>query len=104
MFLPVERSITVSAPHFVAHRIFSTSSSTDDATALLPILALIFTKKLRPLIIAWDSGGLMLAGMMARAQATSLLTNSGVISCGMLAPKDVPGWAWRRSLDAYEVD
>jgi len=56
MFLPVERSITVSAPHFVAQRIFSTSSSIDDATALLPMFALIFTRKLRPMIIGSDSG------------------------------------------------
>ena len=30
MFLPVDRSITVSAPHSVAHRSFSTSSSIDE--------------------------------------------------------------------------
>ena len=51
MFLPVERSITVSAPHLVAQRIFSTSSSMELATAELPMLALIFTRKLRPMII-----------------------------------------------------
>ena len=56
MFLPVERSMTVSAPHLVAQRIFSTSSSMLDATALLPMLALIFTRKLRPMIIGSDSG------------------------------------------------
>src|SRR2546421_304602 len=33
MFLPVERSMTVSAPQRVAHVIFSTSSSIEDATA-----------------------------------------------------------------------
>src|SRR5213075_3108130 len=70
MFLPVLRSITVSAPHLVAQRIFSTSSSIDDATALLPMLALIFTRKLRPMIIGSDSGWLMFAGMMARPRAT----------------------------------
>src|SRR3954447_22891492 len=79
MFLPVERSITVSAPHFVAQRIFSTSSSIEDATALLPMLALIFTRKFRPMIIGSDSGWLMLAGMMARPRATSARTNSGVM-------------------------
>jgi hypothetical protein len=56
MFFPVLRSITVSAPHFVAQRIFSTSSSIEDATALLPMFALIFTRKLRPIIIGSDSG------------------------------------------------
>src|SRR4051812_31440188 len=79
MFLPVERSITVSAPHLVAQRIFSTSSSIEEATALLPMLALIFTRKLRPIIIGSDSGWFMLAGMIARPLATSARTNSGVI-------------------------
>src|ERR1017187_2423029 len=83
MFFPVDKSITVSAPHFVAQRIFSTSSSMDDATALLPMLALIFTRKLRPMIIGSDSGGLILFGMMARPAATSARTNSGVICAGM---------------------
>src|SRR5580658_8492064 len=83
MFLPVLRSMTVSAPHLVAQRIFSTSSSIDDATALLPMLALIFTRKLRPMIIGSSSGWLMFAGMMARPAATSERTNSGVISSGM---------------------
>src|ERR1700704_6037898 len=88
MFLPVERSITVSAPHLVAQRIFSTSSSMLDATALLPIFALIFTRKLRPMIIGSLSGWLILAGIIARPRATSEQTNSGVISSGILAPKD----------------
>src|SRR5438045_3099651 len=83
IFLPVDRSITVSAPHLVAQRIFSTSSSIEDATALLPMLALIFTRKFRPMIIGSDSGWLMLAGMMARPRATSERTNSGVISAGI---------------------
>src|SRR5438552_16946047 len=83
MFLPVERSMTVSAPHLVAQRIFSTSSSMLDATALLPMFALIFTRKLRPMIIGSDSGWLMFAGMMARPAATSARTNSGLISLGM---------------------
>src|ERR1051326_8511692 len=79
MFLSVERSITVSAPHLVAQRIFSTSSSIEDATALLPMLALIFTRKLRPMIIGSDSGWLMFEGIIARPLATSARTNSGVI-------------------------
>src|SRR3954449_2504630 len=95
MFLPVDRSITVSAPHLVAQRIFSTSSSMEEATALLPMLALILTRKLRPMIIGSDSGWLMLAGMMARPRATSERTNSAVISFGTAAPKEWPGcWWW----------
>src|SRR5215211_3899373 len=100
MFLPVERSITVSAPHLVAQRIFSTSSSMEEATALLPMLALILTRKLRPMIIGSDSGWFMFAGMMARPRATSARTNSAVISLGMFAPKEWPGWAKRRSFRA----
>ena len=56
MSRPVERSITVSAPHNVAHRSFSTSSSIDEVTAELPMFALIFTRKLRPMIIGSSSG------------------------------------------------
>jgi hypothetical protein len=82
MLIPVDKSMTVSAPHFVAQRIFSTSSSMDDDRALLPMLALILTRKLRPMIIGSHSGWLMFAGMIARPRATSLRTNSGVISVG----------------------
>ncbi len=55
MFFPVDRSITVSAPQRVAQRNFSTSSSTDDDTAELPMFALIFTRKFRPMIIGSSS-------------------------------------------------
>ena len=78
MSLPVDRSMTVSAPQRVDHTIFSTSSATEEETAELPILALIFTRKFRPMIIGSDSGWLMLAGMMARPRAISSRTNSGV--------------------------
>jgi len=40
----------------IAHVIFSTSSPIEDVTAELPILALIFTRKLRPMIIGSVSG------------------------------------------------
>ena len=83
MFLPVERSITVSAPQSVAQRSFSTSSSIDERTAELPMLALIFTWKRRPMIIGSSSGWLMLAGMIARPRATSLRTSSGGIPSRM---------------------
>jgi hypothetical protein len=76
MSLPVERSITVSAPQSVAHCSFSTSSSIDDRTAELPMFALIFTRKLRPMIIGSSSRWLMFEGMMARQRATSARTNS----------------------------
>ena len=67
----------VSAPQRVAHVIFSTSSSIEEATAELPMLALIFTRKRRPMIIGSVSGWLTLAGMMARPRATSSRTSAG---------------------------
>src|SRR5881275_238847 len=82
MSAPVDRSITVSAPHLVAHVSLSTSSATDDDTAELPMLALTFTRKLRPIAIGSDSGWLTFAGMIARPRATSRRTNSGVTNSG----------------------
>jgi hypothetical protein len=55
MSLPVERSMTVSAPQRVPHTIFSTSSSIDEVTAELPMLALTFTRNLLPITIGSDS-------------------------------------------------
>src|SRR5437763_14232498 len=71
MLRPVERSITVSAPQRIAHTIFSISSSTDDDTAELPMLALIFTKQLRPMIIGSSWAWLIFDGMMAGPRAIS---------------------------------
>src|SRR6059058_2018595 len=82
MLRPVERSITVSAPQRIAHTIFSTSSSTEEVTAELPILALTLVRKFRPMIIGSSSAWLMLQGMIARPRATSLRTNSGVTNSG----------------------
>ena len=73
----MDRSITVSAPHRVAQRIFSTSSSIEEVTAEVPMLALIFTRNRLPMIIGSLSGWLMLAGMIARPAATSSRTTSG---------------------------
>ena len=61
----------VSAPQRVAHVIFATSSSMLEPSAEFPILALIFTKKLRPIIMGSISGWLILAGIMARPAAIS---------------------------------
>src|SRR5690554_2050039 len=99
IFLPVDRSMMVSAPQRVAQVIFSTSSSMEEPSAELPMLPLIFTRKLRPMIIGSSSGWLMLAGRMARPRAISSRTNSGVISCAMAAPKLCPG-CWRCSSPA----
>ena len=66
MLRPVERSITVSAPQRIAQTSFSTSSAAPEVTAELPMLALILTRKLRPMMTGSSSGWLMLAGMMAR--------------------------------------
>src|ERR1051325_5179827 len=88
MFLPVDKSITVSEPHLIDQRIFSPSSSIEEATAELPMLALTLTRKLRPMTIGSDSGWLTFAGMMARPRATSQRTNSGVTNSGSEAPND----------------
>ncbi|MNY55531.1 hypothetical protein D3C86_1915170 [compost metagenome] len=87
MCLPVDRSITVSEPQRMPQVSLATSSSIEEPKALLPMLPLIFTRKLRPMIIGSSSVWLMLAGMIARPRAISSRTNSAVISCGMLAPK-----------------
>src|SRR3970040_1559298 len=80
MCLPVDRSITLSPPQRIAHVIFSTSSPIEEVTAELPMLALILTRKLRPMIIGSISGWLMLAGMMARARATLVGAQFGVLA------------------------
>ena len=54
--------MTVSEPHLMLQRIFSTSSSIEDSTAELPMFALIFTRKLRPMIIGSDSGMIDVCG------------------------------------------
>ena len=90
MLRPVERSMTVSAPHLADQTIFSTSSGIDEPTEELPMLAFTLIKKLRPIIIGSVSGWLMLLGITARPQATSSRTNSGVMSLGIAAPNDSP--------------
>src|SRR5918993_112191 len=57
MSRPVERSMTVSAPHVVAHVSLSTSSAADDVTAEVPMLALIFVRKRVPIAIGSGPGG-----------------------------------------------
>src|SRR6056297_1644592 len=90
MLRPVERSITVSAPQRIAQTSFSTSFSIEEVTAEVPMLALTFTRKLRPMIIGSSSGWLILAGMMARPAAISERTNSGVTWSGICAPQSSP--------------
>ena len=79
MLAPVDKSISVSPPHLQLHTALSTSSSMLEVVAELPMLVLIFTRKLRPIIIGSDSGWLMLAGSTARPAAISSRTNSGVM-------------------------
>ncbi|MNP06989.1 hypothetical protein D3C76_989960 [compost metagenome] len=85
----------MSAPQRVDHTSFSTSSSMEEVTAELPMLAFTFTRKLRPIIIGSDSGWLILAGIIARPAATSSRTNSGVMFSGRRAPNPSPGCWWR---------
>ena len=56
MSLPVDKSMTVSAPQRAAHTILSTSSATEEVMAELPMLALSLVKKLRPIIMGSASG------------------------------------------------
>src|SRR5690625_7278102 len=76
IFLPVERSMMVSAPQRVAQIILSISSSTDEVTAEFPILALILVRKFRPMIIGSCYGWLILAVRVARPLAISSRTRS----------------------------
>ena len=69
--------MTVSAPQRTAHRSFSTSPAVSEVTALVPMLALIFTRNRRPMTIGSSSVCRVLAGMMARPAAISLRTSSG---------------------------
>src|SRR5215813_8436907 len=91
MLRPVERSITVSAPQRIAHTIFSTSSSTEEVTAELPILALILVRKLRPMIfgaheLRRDEGGDGAAELLAVIKrglgALQLLLAAEVLALG----------------------
>src|ERR1700744_2480802 len=67
MLRPVERSMTVSAPQRIDQTSLSTSSATDEVTMELPMLALIFTRKLRPMIIGSAFRWLLLAGRFGPA-------------------------------------
>jgi hypothetical protein len=77
MSRPVDRSMTVSAPHWVAQVSLSTSSAADDVTAEVPMLALILVRNRVPMTIGSVSGWLTLAGRMARPRAISSRTSSG---------------------------
>ena len=70
--------MTVSAPQRVAHTIFSTSSSIEEVTAELPMLALTFTRNVSPMIIGSISGWLTLAGITARPRGDLVAHQLGV--------------------------
>ena len=92
IFFPVDKSMTVSAPHLVDHVSFSTSSWIEDDKAEFPIFAFTLILKFLPIIIGSISGWLIFAGITALPEATSSRTNSGVIIFGRLAPKFSPVW------------
>ena len=73
MSLPVERSITVSAPKWTAMCSFSSSSSTLLVTAELPMLALILHVAAMPMPIGSSRPArcTLFAGMTIRPAATS---------------------------------
>ena len=85
----------MSAPHRVAHVILSTSSSMEEVTAELPMLALILTRKRRPMTIGSVSGWLTLAGSTARPAATSSRTNSAATP-SRSATNSISGVIWPR--------
>ena len=87
IFLPVDKSITVSAPHLTAQSNLSNSSSMFDLTGELPIFALTLVRKLLPIIIGSSSGCLIFDGMIALPDSISFLTNSGVISVSLFELK-----------------
>src|SRR3546814_3159112 len=76
MLRPVDRSMTASAPQRIDQTIFSTPSATEEATAELPMLALILTRNLRPLAIGSASGWLMFLGKIERAPARNPVTTA----------------------------
>ena len=79
MLPPVERSITVSAPRSTAVFSLSSSLSTSEVTAELPMLALILHLALMPMPIGSSPSGrwAVLAGITIRPRATSARTSSG---------------------------
>src|SRR4026207_1847142 len=86
MLRPVERSMTVSAPQRIAQTIFSTSSSMEEVTAELPILALILVAKFRPMIIGSDSGRWRLGGWSAGPDALAVGNACFRLLCLTLPP------------------
>src|ERR671917_2888877 len=80
MSRPVDRSMTVSAPHFVAQVSLSTSSAAEDVTAEVPMLALILVRNRVPMIIGSVSGWLTLAGRMGRPPAISVLAEARALA------------------------
>ena len=75
--MPVERSITVSAPNRSARRSFPISASKPEESADVPMLALTLTENRLPITMGSASGWLTLHGMTARPAATSSHTSSG---------------------------
>ena len=68
-----------------------------EVTAELPMLALIFTRKLRPIAIGSISGWLMLAGMMARPARDLVAHELGRDQLGNLRAHGVAAQALRAS-------
>ena len=66
--------MTVSAPQRIDQTILSTSAATSEATALLPMLALILTRKLRPIAIG-SAFGVVDVGGDDRAAAGDLVAD-----------------------------
>ena len=65
IFFPVDKSITVSAPHLTDHNNLSSSSSISDLTGEFPILELTLVKNFSPIIVGSSSGCLTFEGIIA---------------------------------------
>ena len=90
MSLPVERSMSVSAPHLAAHSSLATSSLMELVTAELPMFAFTFTRNFRPMTMGSDSGWFTFSGITARPAATSWRTSS-TSHCSRSATKRISG-------------
>ena len=86
--------MTVSAPYLMLIRSFSSSPSTFDVTAELPMFALILQREAMPIAIGSRFGWLILAGMTIRPRATSDRTSSGsspsALATWLISPVTMP--------------
>src|SRR3546814_20105762 len=86
MLRPVDRSMTVSAPQRIDQTILSTSAATSLATALLPNLALILSRNLRPIDLGSPPGRYVVLVHIVGPRTTPSRPNTGGPTTGVLVP------------------